>query len=150
MKLKATIAAVCASTAIALAATPASAAENWVLAADSATGNTRFLIDVQGFNYQVNRQGAHVFGAPLRKVAAGEHFDGYVVINAEGCLSGGGDMIFSFGKERSRVWWTPDGNRMYDGIGTSLCLTAAALREQAETAKRDVPAATNSNRSFSY
>jgi hypothetical protein len=118
---------------MAACAGPAAAAGGWVLAADSYEGNTRFLIDVQRFDYSVNKHGTHVFFAPMRMVGDSGTHEGYVAIDAEGCLGAGGDMVLAVGKSTSRYWWALNGTRVYDKVGESVCAVAAAVIEQAQT-----------------
>jgi hypothetical protein len=113
--------------AVFLAALPgaASAQRDWLLVSDSAEGDTRFLVDVSGFDYRVNQRGVPVFGLPLRAVGSSSISDGHVVIDARGCLGHGGQMIMSLGDATQRYWWSKRGRRMYDAVAVSVCAVAA-------------------------
>ena len=124
---------VCAGALLAGIVAPAGAAEEWILAGDSAESDTRYLIDSQRFSYQVNQYGIHVIAAPLRVMAKGRVEDGYVAIDAASFENGGGEYVASFrpGSRPLRAWWTPHGARVYDAIGRTVCETAVLLAERA-------------------
>jgi hypothetical protein len=107
-------------------AAPAYGESGWVLAADSAKGDSRYLINVEKFAYKVTRQGDHFFTAPLRAVQDGELTEGTVAVNAQSCVNSGGSIfLVSDGtKDVKRWWWTTDGNRIYDGIARTVCSVA--------------------------
>jgi hypothetical protein len=121
-----------------------------MLAADSAEGNTRYLIDVQRFNYTVNKHGTHVFAAPIRVVGREGTQEGFVAIDGSGCLGAGGTMVFSIGKSTNHYWWAVGGNRIYDGVGATLCGVAAAAAQDSTANRGEVmpPVRANPARSF--
>jgi hypothetical protein len=129
---------------------PAAGAGAWILAADSAEGDVRFLVDVQRFDYSVNKHGTHVFSAPVRMVKHGATEEGVVAIDGAGCLGAGGEMIFSLARSTKRYWWAVGGNRVYDGVGSSLCGIAAALMEQAQRERSNSASPSRENRTHSF
>jgi hypothetical protein len=129
---------------------PAAGAGGWMLAADSAEGNTRFLVDVQRFEYSVNKNGTHVFAAPMRVVGNSGTQEGYVAIDAEGCLGAGGEMVFSVGKSTNRYWWAVGGNRIYDGVGATLCEVAAAVIQESKASRGGAASPARANPARSY
>ncbi len=102
-------------------ATPVNATEGWVLAADSAEGNTRFFVKTGEFDYTINKHGVHVFSIPLRMASNGKTQESYAAIDATGCLENGGDLIITDGNSSSKYWWSPEGSRMYDSLGEKIC-----------------------------
>ena len=50
---------------------PANASGGWTLAADSAEGNTRYLVNSNALEYSVNKHGVHILSAPVRSVING-------------------------------------------------------------------------------
>jgi len=135
--MKSILALVSASSLALVISGPASAASGWILAADSAKTNTRFLVDTGQFDYSTNKHGAPVFGIPVRSVSNGVTEDGYVVIDATSCSGGGGDMAFELGKDMNRYWWSIDGGRIYDKVGTALCEIGIAQIEAAQAKSKD-------------
>jgi hypothetical protein len=101
--------------------TPANATEGWVLAADSAEGNTRYFVNTGEFNYTINKHGAHVFSIPVRMANNGKTQESYAVIDATGCIENGGDLIITDGHSTNKYWWSPEGSRMYDSLGGKIC-----------------------------
>ncbi len=125
-----------------LLAQPGSAVANntWRLASDSAEGDVRFLVDISQLDHYVNGDGTQSFGVPLRAIGNGVVKDGYVAIDATGCLVNGGDMVMTIGEASQRYWWSADGRRMYDAIGISVCNIAAAMYEAAQAGSDDAVA----------
>lgn len=137
MKMKLVLALVSTVSLASVLSSPASAAGGWVLAADSAKTNTRYLVDTSQFDYSTNKHGVPVFGIPVRSVNNGKTEDGYAVIDATSCVDGGGDMAVDFGRDISRYWWSIDGNRIYDMVGTSICKIGTAQAESMQAKRKD-------------
>lgn len=116
---------------------PAAAENTWRLVSDSAEGDMRFLVDVSQLDHYVKGDGMQLFGVPLRAVSNGAVKDGYVAIDAKGCLVDGGDMIMTIGDASQRFWWSVAGKRMYDAVGISVCNVAAAMYEAAQASGDD-------------
>ena len=116
--------------AMALAATlatafinPASATGGWILAADSAEGNTRYFVNAREFDYTVNKHGVHVFTVPYRHSSDGAVTEGYALVDAVGCWDSGGQLIMANaeGNRTKKFHWSPDGSRMYDSVANTIC-----------------------------
>lgn len=106
-------------------ALPALAGDRWVLAADSADGQVRYFVGAHGLDYQVNTHGVHVLMAPVRIVSNGDMANGHVAVDARGCVEGGGQMVLQQ-ESTSHYWWSPQGTRLYDGIGKAVCEVVVA------------------------
>lgn len=137
MKMKSVLALVSAASLASVLSSTASAAGGWVLAADSAKMNTRYLVDTSQFDYSTNKHGVPVFGIPVRSVSDGVTENGYAVIDATSCADGGGDMAVEFRKDRNRYWWSIDGSLIYDLIGASICKIGAAQIEATQTKRKN-------------
>lgn len=148
MKMKSALALVSAVSLASLLSSSASAASGWVVAADSAKTNTRYLVDASQFDYSTNKHGVPVFSIPVRSVSDGVTENGYAVIAATSCADGGGDMAVEFGKDRNRYWWSIDGSLIYDMVGASICKIGTAQIE-ATQAKRKNAANSESDSSAS-
>jgi len=105
---------------------PAIAAGGWVLAADSADSNLRFLVETSQLEESTNRHGVAVLGIPVRSVSNGNSESGYVVIEASSCGNAGGEMAMQFDKNLTRYWWSNTGSRIYDKVGASICQIKSA------------------------
>ena len=113
----------------------AAADSTWILASESAESDTRFLVNASQLDHSVNQHGVQVFRVPLRAVGHGAVKNGYVAIDAKGCLERGGEMIMAVGDASQRFWWSVDGKRMYDAVGASVCTVAAAMYEAARNGR---------------
>jgi hypothetical protein len=114
---------------------PAYAGNGWVLAADNVNGG-RYLVSVPDFDYAINENGVHVFSMPVRFVEYGDMVDGYVALDAEGCGDSGGQMVFGFSDgDKHKFWWSPDGNRVYDHIGATVCMVGKEVLIAAKNKK---------------